>query len=221
MKINKLSSEKKLQEILNENVVCAENYKRANENNNSQSVESDNQKDKHFKIVLSYKPTKSDTNLPQELIDENETSNEFTIPVKPQLKAILSSMIDNEEVESGICNPSEKYFLKEYEEDHISALNELSVLFMDNYELGHRKAHLLVGILHILSHMKYEDIYPLGQYMAMIALQYSDREVQEYGIKCFENWDNVNGISKLKAVQYAAEWLEDYANDVINTLEGK
>ena len=61
-------------------------------------------------------------------------------------------------------------------------------------------------------------MYPHGQMMAMCALNHKNKYVAEYGIKCFENWGHPDGIEKLNAVQFAAAWLQEYAQDVIDEL---
>jgi hypothetical protein len=47
--------------------------------------------------------------------------------------------------------------------------------------------------LHIISHISYQEVYPLGQTIAVSAIGHSNHEIAEYGIKSFENWDDKDG----------------------------
>ena len=147
------------------------------------------------------------------------TVNEKAIPFKRDVYSILSAIYENEVFETGIVNPSEKYFIEEYKKDAIGALNTLNLLFWDNFEATGRKSNNLIGVLHTISHLNYEDVYPIGVSMAVGALNHRNQEVCEYAIKCFENWNHPDGVKKLKSVQFASRWLEEYAIAVIEEID--
>ena len=149
----------------------------------------------------------------------SETNYYTKVAVKHDLYSILSAFFENEVFETGIINASEKYFLNELQKDIVSALNTLHLLFWDNFCSNGRKINNLIGILHTISHIDYLSIYPLGVAMAVSALNHKNQEVAEFGIKCFENWNHPDGIQKLNNVNYASEWLRDYANSVIEDLQ--
>lgn len=153
-------------------------------------------------------------------IDKVKTSVDKRIPVRADLYSVISSVLEDEFFETGIVNDSEKIFMNEFRVDKLGALNTLSCLFMDNIaaESG-RKINNLIGTLHIVSHIDYEKVYPMGQMLAMCALNHINKEVSEYGIKCFENWGEKDGISKLSSIRYASKWLQEYADEVIEELK--
>lgn len=163
----------------------------------------------------------SDT-LPSNLssIDSSDDERAY-IPVEVEAMTVLASMLENEEFETGVSNPSEKYFRKLLDNDTIASMNSLSTLFMSNYSTEGRKVNILIGILHILSHLDYLRVYPLGQMMAICALSHKSKYVSEYGIKCFENWGHPDGIQKLNAIHFATTWLQEYAQDVIDELSNR
>lgn len=142
--------------------------------------------------------------------NENVSINDFTHFI---------SLLRNETFESGISNPSENYFISILEKDRLAALNCISNLFLENYNLKGDCISILLGILHLLSHLNYWEIYPIGQMIAMNALSHKNNEVAEFGIKCFENWGEKRSIGILKTIQYKQDWLQDYANMVIKSLE--
>ena len=162
----------------------------------------------------------SETNF----LENNDSSTSNTdeiephIPLEVETMTILSSMLQDEELDTGISNASEKYFEKLLHENRVSAMNGISSLFMNNFSVQGRKVNILIGILHILSHFKYTLVYPLGQMIAICALSHTNSEVEEFGIKCFEDWGHKDGIEKLSAIKFNSEWLQDYAKEVISEL---
>ncbi len=149
----------------------------------------------------------------------SEKSREnIIIPVKTEVTTVLASMFQSEDFETGVTNPSEKYFHELMKDEQMSLFNALQFLFLNNFSLDGRKIKVLIGILHIISHMRYEEVYPLGQSMAIMALTHSNNEVAEFGVKCFENWAHPDGIEKLNAVRFSTQWLQEYANEVIAEL---
>ncbi len=151
--------------------------------------------------------------------NQAETATQsIVIPIEPISVQCLISMLASEECETGISNPSEAFFVGLLTVDPINALNVLSTVFMNSYSLEPKKISILVGTLHLISHLDYEQVYPVGQALAIAAISHKHTEVAEYGIKCFENWRNPDGITKLKAIRFSTKWLQDYADDVIEEL---
>ena len=175
-----------------------------------------------IEVVQSHTSIESD-NLSDTLLSNSPligaTKNDSAyIPVEVEAMTILSSMFESEEFETGISNPSERYFCQLMDSNAMAALNSLLTLFMDNYSVDGRKANILIGILHILSHLDYQKIYPHGQVAAISAIGHKNKSVAEYGIKCFENWGHPDGIEKLSSVHFTTSWLQEYAQDVIDEL---
>ncbi len=214
-------SEAVLLDIMQENIRLAENYQKIDDQLSHQSrvTPNINVDEYYLSSTNGYDSELATTISSSEKFRESTINDDAEIQFKPQLRSVLSSMLSQEDFESGIINPSERYFVSEFKDSPVSAMNELMVLFMNNYQLGRKNSHILVGILHLLSHMDYEEIYPSGQAMAISGLSYSNNEVQEFAIKCFENWDNKDGILKLRAIQFNSKWLQEYANEVIEELE--
>lgn len=164
---------------------------------------------------------KNSTNEIQTPDTTTATNKDVYVPVKLDLYSVLISQFENEVFETGIVNESEKIFMEEYYSDNIGALNTLIKVFMDNFGKTGRQLNNLVGALHIISHISYQEVYPLGQAIAINAIGHSNNEIAEYGIKCFENWDNKDGIEKLSAIKFSSSWLQEYANDVIDELKNR
>lgn len=175
--------------------------------------------EKHvFDKVLSPEQDGTDTrNIFPASTSTEEPLNSF-IPIRDGDIQHLKALLEDEVCESGIENPSEVFFRKLFENNPLEALNAISTVYMDNYDVDTKKVSVAVSILHLISHLEYNQVYPTGQMMALTAIQHKDKELAEYGIKCYENWGNSDGIVKLKAVRFATDWLQEYADQVIADL---
>ena len=163
-------------------------------------------------VTWSGEPKKTDD-------DPIETSTKgIIIPIEPISVQCLISMLASEDCETGISNPSEAFFMDLLKANSINALNVLSTVFINCFSLEPKKISILVGTLHLISHLDYEQVYPTGQALAIAAIGHKNAEVAEYGIKCFENWKHPDGITKLKAIKFSTKWLQEYADDVIEEI---
>lgn len=160
-------------------------------------------------VTWSDKPETEEKNTSETVADS------VVIPIEQISVQCLISMLASEECETGISNPSESFFVGLLKDDHISALNVLSTVFMNCFSLEPKKITVLVGTLHLISHLEYDQVYPTGQTLAIAAISHKNPEVAEYGIKCFENWKHPDGAAKLKAIRFSTSWLQEYADDVI------
>jgi hypothetical protein len=127
----------------------------------------------------------------------------------------LKTMLQEEIPESGITNPSEEIVESLYSEDKRKTNILLDKLFRENFN----NTHIMVGVLHIISHFDYDLVTPEGPTMAIAALKHKDVEVMEYGVKCFENWRHKDGIGVLGQIKTDEPWLQNYINLVINDLK--
>jgi hypothetical protein len=127
----------------------------------------------------------------------------------------LKAMLQEEIAESGMVNPSEKIVESLYSEDEQKTNVLLNELFIENFH----NPHIVVGVLHIISHFDYDLVSPEGPTMATVALTHKDVEVREYGVKCFENWRHKDGIRALEHIKMDESWLQNYINLVIRDLK--
>jgi hypothetical protein len=127
----------------------------------------------------------------------------------------LKAMLQEEITESGITNPSEEIVESLYFEDKQKANILLNKLFLENFH----DLHIIIGVLHIISHFDYDFVSPEGPTMAIAALNHKNVEVREYGVKCFENWQHKDGIRILEQIKANERWLQNYINLVIRDLK--
>jgi len=91
----------------------------------------------------------------------------------------------------------------------------LNLVYIEHYH----DMRVVIGLLQVISHLQYLDIYPQGPTMALAALVHANSEVRECGIRAFENWSTIESLNILRNVKCDEIWLQDYLNQVIRDLE--
>ncbi|MCM3611680.1 hypothetical protein M4S82_10490 [Planococcus sp. MERTA32b] len=124
------------------------------------------------------------------------------------------NMIRNDIFEAGYSSSSEDFFKSMLKDDPSNTKKWLNSVYLRNFY----DVKVLVGILHIISHIDYEVVFPEGQTMAVAALMHQDIEVREYALKAFENWGHAESLSILRNIKCEENWLQDYLNDIISDL---
>lgn len=127
----------------------------------------------------------------------------------------LINLIYNEEVEVGYSTQAESYIEELVTNNKLVAMNWLSDIFLKYYG----EERVLIGILHAISHIEYQAVYPQGQHIAMSGTCHRDIVVRDYAIKAFENWGNTDSLQILKNIKYPETWLQRYVDKIILELE--
>ena len=78
---------------------------------------------------------------------------------------------------------------------------------------------VVIGLLQIISHLQYPEIYPQGPTMALAALIHANSEVRECGIRAFENWGTIEYLNVLRNVECPESWMQEYLSQVIQDIE--
>ncbi|OMD64650.1 hypothetical protein BSK62_16910 [Paenibacillus odorifer] len=128
---------------------------------------------------------------------------------------LLLGLLQKETFETGFSNQSEVYVRTLLKEAKIETLIWLNDLFIENID----HPNILVGILHILSHLSIDEVGKIGFTIALAATTHRAIEVKDYGIKVFENWRGRDSLKILKNLKYGEKWLQDYVMDLINEME--
>jgi len=140
---------------------------------------------------------------------------EDTSQAKEKFVNRFLQLLNAVEFEFGYKTPADDYIqdaLNTYETFAREWLNEL---FLQNFECP----RILSAILRVIAHFDYYQMYPQGITIAIAATKHADVEVQECGIRCFENWESPESIPILKSITLPENWLNDYLQDVITDLE--
>ena len=78
---------------------------------------------------------------------------------------------------------------------------------------------VVIGLLQVISHLQYFEIYPQGPTMALAALSHANSEVRECGIRAFESWGTIESLKVLRNVECPESWMQEYLSQVIHDLE--
>lgn len=154
--------------------------------------------------------------LPESAICESDVMEKKKFSL---LTERLRSLLANEFPEIGIVPPSLHLFEEMMRIDDSGAYHSLLVLFMDNFKRSHGSHLVLLNCLHLVAQFAYKSVYPYGQTMALAGLSYDNVEVNEFAVKCFEDWGDPDGAQALEAAHFGQTWLEEYARDVANELK--
>ena len=78
---------------------------------------------------------------------------------------------------------------------------------------------LLCTIMHAISHMDYEFIYPYGPIMAMALLSHDDKRVVSYAIKAFSNWNSKDSLNYVRTFSPKQVWAKKEWDRVVKYIE--
>ncbi|MDS4060652.1 MAG: hypothetical protein RKP73_19090 [Candidatus Contendobacter sp.] len=192
-------------------------------------IRPDSSKEQPAQITLTFQPTKYQTgsvhgSVLQEVIDTataSDTSFEAFInrrrirELKHQKTHELIRIILEEDFEYGFNSPSDLFIIGLMEVNPSITREWLNSVFIEYFH----DTRVVIGLLHIISHLEYYQIYPQGPTMAIAALSHVSAEVRECGIRAFENWGMSESLNVLKNVRCAEKWLQEYVEQVVSDLE--
>lgn len=128
------------------------------------------------------------------------------------------TLLMKDNFEDGFTSNSEKYFkeLLEYSKDQsLSIINEVFLKAIKENE-----TRVISGILQIVAHCDYNRVYPVGQTLALAAINIPNNEIKENAIMVYDYWDDKDAIGILEGIKCDSEWLDSYRLEVIEDLKG-
>lgn len=126
-----------------------------------------------------------------------------------------------EYLEVGQNSLSEEYFKGLLDTNEYIAQNLIQTIYYDSVKFNRRKSSW--NIMVVLSQLPYSRIKPWASFVALAATRNPYYEIQELGIRCFENWEDMDACSFLQNCKFSESWLQDYADEVVEFVleEGK
>lgn len=128
----------------------------------------------------------------------------------------LTHLIRESDFEFGFNTPADRYVHEALVKYGVFAREWMNELFLKSFS----KPSQVCGILRVIAHFEYLQMYPQGVTMAIAALRHKDAAVRECGIRCFENWEQPSNLVILRNLEIEEGWLREYLLDVIADLEG-
>ncbi|MEN6418256.1 MAG: hypothetical protein ABFC73_04980 [Clostridiaceae bacterium] len=128
----------------------------------------------------------------------------------------ITSLVIGAVCEDGYYNQAEQYVLELFVSRPMLTCTYLSKLqsdYMNNLDVQEI-------ILHVLSHIEYERVDPLGQTIiaSILGTHASNVIIQDRVIRCFEHWSNPEGIKYLSNIICTTKWLDEYRLQTIKFL---
>ncbi|HDR8123586.1 hypothetical protein PDN28_14500 [Bacillus cereus] len=132
------------------------------------------------------------------------------------LKRKILNMLKNENIEVGYTSMTEMFLNKMLKNDLSETKDIINLIYFDVFD----KPKLLQKLVEVVSDLDYEKLSPLNKIIAVGVINHKDVGVQEAAIAAFEKWDDKENLKLLMNIQYTTPWIEDYAKEVIEYLEG-
>jgi hypothetical protein len=131
------------------------------------------------------------------------------------LKRKILNMLINENIVVGYTSMTEVFLDKCIEDDLSLTKDILNMIYVACYD----NPENLQKFIEVMSNLNYQKLYPTNTILALGVINHVDIGVQEAAIAAFEKWDDGRNVAILKSTKYTVEWIEDYANEVIDYLE--
>ena len=125
-------------------------------------------------------------------------------------------LIRQDDFVDGEISETEHYIIDAYNRGQIDYIADA---LMEVYSSSLGDAHILEGILTMISCIPYEAIAPKGQIMAMGLLTNKNLSVRDKAIQCFEKWNSKKGLDYLKNIECSPAWLQKYVGKVVMYIE--
>lgn len=101
----------------------------------------------------------------------------------------------------------------------IKTMRTVLQLFSRSY--GKTVIYQLQGLLQLLRVSDYNLVKSSGVMIATSCLLHWNDDVVASAIACFASWKPKCALQKLKAANYSARWVREYAQEVIEKLESE
>lgn len=157
---------------------------------------------------------KYDVSIPENATKQKSSVLEDGFDIHEYEKII--SLLDGSVCEDGYINQLEQFVIDLFDKVPMRTCTYLSKLQQDYLN----DLDVQETILHILSHIDYERVYPLGQSI-VTSIQGTHSQnviIQDRVIRCFEHWANSEGIQCLSKIVCSTKWLEEYRLQTIEFL---
>lgn len=163
------------------------------------------------------------TSLLEDLVDDDSTEHlQENIINKRRLQQFkekytkeLLNIIREQDFEYGLDSQADWFIRKLFKTNEAVTKEWLNLVFINYFD----DTRVIIGLLQIIAHMEYFEIYPQGPTMALAALSHTTLEVRECGIRAFENWGTIGSLNVLKSIMCPEKWLQEYVEQVIVDLE--
>lgn len=145
---------------------------------------------------------------------ENRLNAQRLTQFKSEFSTKLIHLLREQDFEYGFNSAADTVVKECLAQNEAVTKQWLNELFVANFG----DTTVATGVLKVISHIAYDQIAPEGPTMALAALSNKNAEIQEGGIRAFENWGNATSLEILSNVKCTENWLEEYCSQVVADL---
>jgi hypothetical protein len=146
---------------------------------------------------------------------ENKLNNRYLNEFEQKFSRQFISYLLDDDFEYGMESKAHILVLEQMRINAVVTKNWLNKIYVDNFE----NAEILIGILRVIARFERDEIYPIGDTIAIASLSHKDEIVQETAIRTFESWGGFNSIKILENVTVSSKWVQSYLYEVISDLK--
>lgn len=129
-----------------------------------------------------------------------------------KLPYAVRTALAEEYLEAGRRSLLQQYFETLLDEKPPLAQELLTNLY---YTAVQYKQHMTAwNVMVVLSQLPYEKMIPWAAFVALAATNSIYQDVQEMGIRCYENWEDKGACLFLGNCAFGETWLQEYADEV-------
>lgn len=148
-------------------------------------------------------------------IDDNSSLSKISNFTSKLFFEQFRSLIYSEDLEFGYYSKTCDFVEKNIKENKELVLNS----FLENTLKNSNDKYILFAILHTISHLDYELVFPHAQFIPLSLINHKDLEIRDYSIQCFEIWESKESLTYLKNLNLESHSLQNYLNNVISYIE--
>ena len=146
---------------------------------------------------------------------ENSLNRRRSRQFKENYTKEIHRIICEQDFEYGFDSPADLFVRELMEQNEAITKEWLNAIYIEQFS----DIRVVIGLLQVVSHLQYPEIYPQGPTMALAALSHANSEVRECGIRAFENWGTIESLNILRNVKCTESWMQEYLSQVIKDLE--
>ncbi len=117
-----------------------------------------------------------------------------------------------EYMETGQGSLMQDFLMTLLERDERMVQDMVQKIYYDAVRFDRRKS--IWNIMVVISQLPYDRIKPWAAFIALAATRSKYHEIQELGIRCYENWEDKEACGFLQGCFFTETWLQEYADEV-------
>jgi hypothetical protein len=148
---------------------------------------------------------------------ENQLNNARLRNFGDRYEAEFLALLRTCEFEYGFDSLADAFVETRLKESTFVTMHWIGQLFFEHLD----DPPVAIGILRVLAHLKYAQAYPMGISIAIAATRHKNHEVQECGIRAFENWGTPDSLKVLEGLTFSEPWIQEYVDQVVEDLRSQ